>query len=168
MKKQLFFLCIISAGLLSAVNCVSQENGGRPTVAKTELVPLDLSGVGIKAVIQAPKDATAKNVGGIVISDEQAFAIRVEEVNTDTFTLAAIRKEAEEADLNRLKRYVVNTDSAALYEIFAMGERIEYHLHAIVTVKGKYYHFYNDRGLGRYSEENAVAMYNAIKGIVRK
>lgn len=136
---------------------------GIPVAGATK--PISLAAAGINAAMLAPEGAVVKNMGGFVVTDDLGFAIRLAPVSADTFSLAAIRSSAEENEVNKLKRYIVNTDSVLYYEVLALGERIEYHLHAVKTINGTRYHFYNDRGLGRYSQERADVMYEAIKSV---
>jgi hypothetical protein len=168
MKNQLFFTALLSLCLLHSYPGLSQPSMGRSDRTKVEFVPLDLSVKGIPAIMNVTKGATVADIGGIIISDGEAFSIRAEAMESTGFSLAATKREAEQSELNKLKRYIVSNDSIVLYEVFAGGNRIEYHLHAALSIGGKHYHFYNDRGLSRNSEESAIAMYEAIKGIVRK
>jgi len=163
--KKLLPLSIMLFLVSIAFNSLSQADTTHTT--KQEIITLDLTGAGISATMQVPPGTTAQNIGGAVISNEKDFVIRAEIV-TQSFSLDTLRDKAQGNDVEKFKRYIVNTGDAILYEVFIHGDRIEYLLHALVNVGGKYYHFYNDRGIGRYNENSAMAMYNAVKTIKAK
>lgn len=108
-------------------------------IPKNDLVPLDLSTIDstVKLVLMAPGGAEARDdYGSIEIAKEPDFQMEFSE--EDEVDFLARKKEIEANNVNKLKKYHVDTEDTLVYETEIMGKS-EFHFLATISVDGTLY-----------------------------
>ncbi len=111
-----------------------------------DLAPLDLSTIDstVKVILMAPAGAAARDdYGAIEIAKEPDFQMEFSE--EEAIDLPARKKEIEGNNINKLKKYHVDTPDTLLYETEIMGKP-EFHFVAAVTVGDVLYVCEDQRG----------------------
>lgn len=138
-----------------------------PPAAAAKLVPVDLSVVGedwAGWTVQAPEGATAKeSFGAANITDGKSFNL---EIRGDKGDIAAYKKESDANDINKVKRYLVDTPDALLYESEVMGQN-EFHFYGNVTVGDKTFNCEDIKG-PRHMQADAEAMWKSCQSLAKK
>jgi len=138
-----------------------------PPAAAAKLVPVDLSVVGedwAGWTVQAPEGATAKeSFGAANVTDGKSFNL---EIRADKGDIAAYKKESDANDINKVKRYLVDTPDALLYESEVMGQN-EFHFYGNVTVGDKTFNCEDIKG-PRHMQADAEAMWKSCQSLAKK
>ncbi len=110
-------------------------------------------------VIMAPEGAAAKEQFGVVeVKAGDGFQLQVS--TKDSNGLAALKKEHEANTMNKLKRFLVDTPDAILYESEVMG-KTEFHFAAYVKFDEEKWVFCEDNKGPFYTQAQAETMYAA-------
>lgn len=143
------------------------DKPAEPPPPPAKLVAVDLSGVGEDWAgwsVQAPEGATAKeSFGAAQITAGTGFDY---EIRTDKGDVAAYKKESDANDINKVKRYLVDTPDALLYESEVMGQT-EFHFYGNVTVGDKSFNCEDVKG-PRHSQADAEAMWKSCQSLAKK
>ncbi len=134
--------------------------------APPKLASLDLSAVGEDWkgwTIMAPEGATAKeSFGAAEVAAGASFQL---ELRTAKGDVAAIKKEIQANDINKLKQFVVDTPDALLYESEVMGKN-EFHLYGNVKVGDKEFNCEDVKG-PQFTQADAEAMWKACASLAK-
>lgn len=138
-----------------------------PPAAPVAMAPLDLSPVGedwAGWTVQAPAGATVKeSFGAAQITAGPSFNL---DIRADKGDVAAFKKEIEGNDINKVKRFVVDTPDAILYESVVMDQN-EFHLYGNVTVGDKTFNCEDVKG-PRHMQADAEAMWKTCTSLAKK
>lgn len=138
-----------------------------PPPAEVKLAPLDLSAVGedwAGYTVMAPEGATVKeSFGAAEIVAGAAFNL---DIRTGKGDVAAFKKEVEANDMNKVKRFVVDSPEAILYESEVMGQN-EFHFYGNVKVGDKELNCEDVKG-PRHMQADAEAMWKACQSLAKK
>jgi hypothetical protein len=138
-----------------------------PPPAAAKLVPVDLSVVGEDWAgwsVQAPEGATAKeSFGAANVTDGKSFNL---EIRGDKGDIAAYKKESDANDINKVKRYLVDTPEALVYESEVMGQN-EFHFYGNVTVGDKTFNCEDIKG-PRHMQADVEAMWKSCQSLAKK
>jgi hypothetical protein len=114
--------------------------------------------------VQAPEGVTAKeSFGAAQVSNGANFNL---EIRTDKGDVASYKKETDANDINKVKRYLVDTPDALLYESEVMGQT-EFHFYGNVTVGDKSFNCEDVKG-PRHAQADAEAMWTACQSLAKK
>jgi hypothetical protein len=136
--------------------------------AAAKLVSVDLSPVGpdwAGYTIQAPEGATvAESFGAGEVKSGDHFQL---EIRADKVDIAARKTESDANDINKVKRYLVNTPDALVLESEVMKGRPEFHFVGNVSAGGKDFNCENIKG-PTYTQADVEAMWAACQTIAKK
>ncbi len=129
--------------------------------APVKLAELSLEDAGLDAKLQAPEGAKAsEEFGAYLVQSGEAFQL---EIHTNFADLAARKKEIEGNTVNKLKRFVTESETELLYETEVMG-KAEFHFIANVELDGAKYNCENKKG-PTYTKADIDAMLAACKSL---
>ena len=126
---------------------------------------LELAGGGLPDVtIAAPAKATVKEsaAGGAEVNAGDKFQLQISKSKAD---IAGAKKEIAANDVNKLKKFHVDTADELLYESAVMGP--EFHLLANVKVGDDTYSCEDVKG-PTFTKADAEAMLKACKSLAKK
>jgi hypothetical protein len=135
--------------------------------AEVKMAPLDLSGVGDDWKgwsVDAPEGATVKESFGaaeIVASDTWQLDLRLDKAD-----VAGFKKDVEGNDVNKVKRFLLDTPEVILYESEVMGQN-EFHLYGAVK-SGDVDVTCEDVKGPRHMQAEVEAMWKTCQSIVKK
>jgi hypothetical protein len=138
--------------------------GGPPHQEATgDLVELSLGDLG--ATIKAPKGARLDTqfLPQVILGDGQEFAIEITEGAAD---MTKRKAEIKANDINVLKRYVLDTPEAIIYESSVMGS--EFHFLANVTVGDRTFKVEDVKGAPRFTREQVEKMLECAKTLAAR
>jgi hypothetical protein len=139
-----------------------------PPAAAAKLVELDLSVVGpdwAGLTIMAPEGATVKEdfgAGAVNLGDH--FQLQI---HSDKVDMVASKKEADDNDINKVKRYLVDSPDAILFESEAMRDRPEFHFLGNVKAGDKELSCEDTKG-PQFTQADVEAMWKACQSITKK
>lgn len=138
-----------------------------PPTPAVAMAPLDLTAVGedwAGWTVSAPQGATVKeSFGAAQITSGSNFNL---DIRPDKGDVAAFKKEVEGNDMNKVKRFVVDTPEVILYESEVMGQN-EFHLYGNVTVGDKTFNCEDVKG-PRHMQADAEAMWKTCQSLAKK
>ena len=88
------------------------------------------------------------------------------EIRADKGDIAAYKKESDANDINKVKRYLVDTPDALLYESEVMGQN-EFHFYGNVTVGDRTFNCEDIKG-PRHMQADVEAMWKSCQSLARK
>lgn len=133
-----------------------------PAPAKpVKLAELSLEDAGMDAKLQAPEGAkVAEEFGAYTVKAGDAFQL---EVHTGAADLAARKKEIEANDVNKLKKFHTESETALVYETEVMG-KTEFHFVSNKELDGAKYHCEDTKGKA-YAQADVEAMLAACESL---
>jgi hypothetical protein len=139
-----------------------------PPPATVKLAAVDLGKVGegwAGWTIMAPEGATAKeDFGAALIEAGESFHLNIRIGKGD---VAATKKEIEGNEVNKVKRFVVDTPDALLDESEVMPGKTEFHLYGNVKVGDAEFNCEDVKG-PRHTQADAEAMWKACQSLAKK
>lgn len=159
------------AGATDTIKVEPENKTGRtaptPPAAEAKLAAVDLSVVGedwAGLSIMAPEGATAKeSFGAGEVKAGDHFQLEIHSGKAD---LAARKKESDENDINKVKRYLVESADALVMETELMGKP-EFHFVGNVKAGDKEFYCENVKG-PVYTQADVEAMWKACQSITKK
>lgn len=136
------------------------EEAAKPA-APAKLAELDLSKAyeEVPVIIMAPEGAQGKEEFGVVaVKAGDGFQLQVS--TEDSNGLEALKKEHEANTINKLKRFLVDTPEAIVYESEVMG-RAEFHFAAYVKLSDEKWVYCEDNKGPTYTQTQIEAMHAA-------
>ncbi len=127
----------------------------KPEPAKpVKLAKVSLEDAGLDAVVDAPEGAkVAEDFGAFTVKAGDSFQL---EIHTGAADLAARKKEIEGNDVNKLKKFHTESETALVYETEVMG-KTEFHFLANKEIDGAKYYCEDTKGKA-YSQADVEAM----------
>ena len=162
--------------VLAVVGCKDKKEGGGGGAAgggdpppkdepPAKLAPVDISvgGEDWKGLtVQAPEGATAKeSFGSVEVTQGTGFALQI---SKDARDLAGAKKEISSNDVNKLKRFVVDTADEQVYESEVMG-KTQFHFNANVKVGDRAFTCENVKGGADKTLAQTQAMLASCKSL---
>ena len=153
-------LAALTAALAMPAFAADKKGAAAKGGAKLELNAGGVTGV----TIEAPAGATAKEgaAGGVEITAGDKFQLQVTASKAD---IAGWKKDIAANDVNKLKKYHVDTADELLYESAVMGP--EFHMVANVKVGDAAYSCEDVKG-PTFTKADAEAMLKACKSLAKK
>jgi hypothetical protein len=115
------------------------------------MVSLDLTAAGLKATLQAPGNAVAKDSFGTVevkVGDGGTFYLEIDEGAPD---LAGLKKNWQENDMQKLQKILVESDEVLIVETEFLGKR-SFWLDARIPFGEEMLHCKSGRGAPSFSQ----------------
>jgi hypothetical protein len=124
--------------------------------------PLDLAKAGLKATMQAPRRAAAtEEYGSVFVRKPPSFAMEINQKE-----VVAFRKDVVSNDIQKLKKFHVDTPETLLYETTLMGNSL-FHFVAAVKVGAKKYTCEDEKG-NTFTKADVEAMLAACQSLRAK
>jgi hypothetical protein len=122
--------------------------------------PLDLGKAGLKATIQAPRGAVAtEEFDSVFIRKSPRFAIEISQKDVPAF-----RKDVVSNDIQKLKKFYVDSPDTLLYETTLMGNH-PFHFVVAVKVGAKKYTCEDEKGANTFTKADVDAMLKACESL---
>ena len=173
-------LCVSITGLVA---CGQKTDGGgeaKPAVDKAkpaaemakpaaamEMAPLEIKSEEFTAMMDAPKGATMEDSYGtleVKVGDGSSFFVAIE---TDAPDMASIKGEVEKNDVQKLKKFHMDTPEAVIYETEAFG-KTSFWLDAAIKVGDKTVHCFSGRGAPSFTQPQVESFLAACKTLKPK
>jgi hypothetical protein len=137
---------------------------GRTVFAQTKSVALDLSGAGVKAVIQAPEGAKAKEfLSTTRVSNGPHFSVEITPIYPMEFGAAR-----DAAKMETKAKFLVDTPDTLVWESDGAPGAHSSHFYTTVKVGAKLHACFDTRGSGDYSKAEVDAMLAACRTLKAK
>ena len=148
----------------------STEPAVAPATPKAEepapvaLTALTLTDAGIKATIQAPEGAEAKDSYGtteVKVGDGSTFFLQIDKRDPD---LSAVKKTWQENDMQKLKKLHVETGDVLIAETEMFG-KTSFWLDAKVSLGDQQFHCKSGRGAPSYTRAQIDTFLKACQSL---
>lgn len=137
---------------------------GSAGFAQTKSMPLDLTGAGIQAVIQAPEGAKAKQfLSTTRVSNGPHFSVEVTPIYPMEFGVAK-----DVAKTEAKVKFLVDTPETLVWESDGAPGTRSSHFYTTLKVGGKLHGCFDTRGYGDYSKADVDAMLAACRSLKAK
>lgn len=140
----------------------------KPVEAPTlEMAPIDLSGDGFAASMQAPKGATFADSFGtleVKLDDGKDFFVQID---TEAPDMAKVKASVLANDVQKLQKFHTETDDVLIYETLAFG-KTSFWMDAAIKVGDKTVHCYSGRGAPSFTQPQVEMFLAACKSLQPK